>query len=75
MRGKAAKAKPARCSAGRKERRTVLSQAVVIFPFGPFVQTYSRVLVLRTSGKVPDSGIPMISYRKSQSVFKNLMFL
>ena len=26
---------------------------------------YNRILVLRTSGKDPDSGIPMISHRKS----------
>ena len=34
---------------------------------------YSRVLVLRTSGKDPDSDILMISYRKSQFACRHLM--
>ena len=36
---------------------------------------YSPILVLRSSGKVPDSEIPMLSYRKSQLIFENIMFL
>ena len=39
-----------------------------------YIGLYNKIIVLRSSGKDPDSEIPMNSYRKSHFVCKNQMF-